>query len=61
MFLQTQYEIFGHADLSRLDDSNAAAAMCFIKQVRGVSGTLKKRSLEFLLRDCRRKGHVGLK
>lgn len=60
MFLQTQYEIFGHADLSRLDDSNGAAAMCFKKQVRGVNGTLKKHSLEFLMRDFRRKGHVGM-
>lgn len=61
MFSQTQYEIFGHVHLSRLDDSNAPAALCFKNQVRGVNGTLKKHSLEFLIGDCRRKGHIGMK
>lgn len=32
--------------------------MCFKNQVSGVNGTLKKHSLEFLMRDCRRKSHV---
>ncbi len=58
MFSQTQYEIFGHVDLSGLNDSNAPAALCFKKRVRGVNGTLKKHYLECLMGGCRRKGHI---
>lgn len=35
MFSQTQYEIFGHVDLSRLDDSTAPAAMGFENRSEG--------------------------